>query len=494
MKIAKIAIAAAVCTLLTGTGARAQQASSQSSVPGRLSAYTKYYSQEPPSPSDDKANEKPLEQEPGIAPPQYTGPTEEAEEPTSCYSEKYEPVRLFGKTSFEKKWGIQNIGWVAQSYTQNFYSPTNRYNGPVDWTDRSNDYEMNEFYNILKRDVDNGGEGWDWGFRWDNMYGTSAKYCTSSGFEDKFQSNTQQSMYNDAMPSAQIVGQYNDMKVTMGRFISPVGFYTIGTYLNFFNTIPYTYQYGEPFTHTGFLAQQQVTDDLNLGLGVTRGWDNTGNFNPNAGVLGTVTRNNLSKEGDSLAWVFMYSNEPQAVGVNSAIPINPGVPYNPPGFAGRYFQTLVYSRPITDRITYIAQSDFGHQTNAFGDGRAALWYGLNQYIYYKVNNCWSWGIEGEWFRDEEGFRVGGFLPNFTSAQQAPGINPHALPTSVSGFAGNFFQTTMGPRWTPNPNLVIRPNMRWDWYDGPANGLGLAPYGNGNHYQQGILGTDVVVVY
>ena len=364
---------------------------------------------------------------------------------------------------------------------------------------------MNELYSIVKRDTDNGGEGWDWGFRVDTLYGTSARWDTSAGFEDKFQSNIQHSFYNIAIPNAAVIAQYNDLKVTMGRFISPVGFYTVGTYNNFFNTIPYTYQYGEPFTHTGFLAQYQMTDDWNLGAGLTRGWDNTGSFNPNAGYIGTVVRNNALKEGDSVAWVPVFSNEPVTYSDNG-LPIiagpagsltNPaGVPNNAPAFRPRYFQTFVYSRPVTDKLTYIFQSDFGIQSNAFQDGTAAHWYGVNQYLYYKVNNCWSWGINGEWFRDDTGFRVGGFLPNYYQAYYGSRIR--GLPTTRSNYIGNFFQVTFGPRWTPNPNLVIRPNLRWDFFDGRVGTLGsnpgLLPFADGAKSNQGILGTDVIVVY
>ena len=50
----------------------------------------------------------------------------------------------------------------------------------------------------------------------------------------------------------------------MGHFISPIGYFTVDTTQNFFNTIPYTYQYGEPFTHTGMLATWNATDNTGV--------------------------------------------------------------------------------------------------------------------------------------------------------------------------------------------------------------------------------------
>ena len=61
--------------------------------------------------------------------------------------------------------------------------------------------------------------------------------------------------------------------------------------------------------------------------------------------------------------------------------------------------------------------------------------------------------------------------------------------------------TMGPRWSPMPNVIIRPNLRLDWYSGPngnvtgANGVTyLKPYDNGTRSNQGVLMTDIILVF
>ncbi|MGH7135209.1 MAG: outer membrane beta-barrel protein, partial [Pirellulales bacterium] len=110
---------------------------------------------------------------------------------------------------------------------------------------------------------------------------------------------------------------------------------------------------------------------------------------------------------------------------------------------------------------------------------------VNQYLYYKKNDIVSWGVEAEWFRDEEGYRVNAAVPspgspNATGYPRAP------------GFAGNFYNFQVGPRWTPLPNLTIRPDLRWDFYHGVLNSEGLRPYDNGAHNYQIALYTDVIV--
>ncbi len=98
--------------------------------------------------------------------------------------------------------------------------------------------------------------------------------------------------------------------------------------------------------------------------------------------------------------------------------VNTAVPGTNNAHSFRFLQTNVYSRPLTrisEKLNYVAQSDWGYQTRALLNDKTAHYYGLNQYLFYKVSDCWSWGLRGEWFRDEEGFRVGGF--------QAPRTRP-----------------------------------------------------------------------
>lgn len=389
-----------------------------------------------------------------------------------CLWELDEPFRLADHLRCLKKHEIAVAGWIAQSYTWNPQNPTDGFNGPVTWTDRANSYELNEVYLYAVKPTDTKGSGWDFGFRADILYGSSYRWDTEAGLETHINSGK---TYGLAIPQFYAEVAYNDLKVKLGHFISPVGFYTVGTYNNFFNTIPYTYQYGEPFTHTGFLANYQVTDKLNLGAGLIHGWDAfDSSFNKQGGYLGTASLN--GDDGDSLAFVQVVSHEPTQ---NALLP-----------FTERYLQTLVYSRPlkkISEKLTYVIQSDFGTQAGATSSGHTARWYGVNQYLYYKKNDIVSWGYNIEWFRDEEGFRV-------TAPVPSPG-SPNAFGwPRLPGFAGSFYQMTFGPRWTPKPNLVVRPNLRWDWYSGKTNQEGLYPYDSGTRPWQIILATDAIVTF
>ncbi len=401
-----------------------------------------------------------------------------------------EMLRLF-ECCLTKRWGLNIGGWTAQSFTWNPQNPADRFNGPVTWLDQANQYQLNEQWLYFDRPTATGGDGWDAGGRVDINYGTNARFDTEAGLENRV--NTPNNPYM-ALALQQFYGElaYNKLKVKFGHFLSPVGYFVVPTPQNFFNTLPYTFQYGEPFTHTGMLATWTASEHWAIGGGLIRGWDNFSSANPNLGSLTTVTWTGDNK--DSLAWVWVQSHEPNSVSGGAGPPPGGRV------YTSRFLQTLVYTRPLTDKLTWIAQSDLGVQgaavVEAVGPAKTARWYGLNQYWFYKVNDSWTWGLSYEWFRDEEGFRVGNLMPSVFNPSNSSWGNSGANPPVGPGFAGNFNDINFGPQWRPrgSQNLLIRPDLRWDWYGGSRNPQGQLPYDAGTRSQQFIWGTDVVILY
>jgi hypothetical protein len=378
-------------------------------------------------------------------------------------------------------------GSTVQSFTWNWSSPRDRFNGPVTWTDRSNDYQLNQQWLYLEKATSTDEcKDWDIGGRVDMVYGTNYRFMTSAGLEDRWDVNTQRSFYGFALPQMYGEVAYKDVKVKAGHFASPVGYLGLDMSSNVVNTLPYTYQYGEPFTHTGALATWQANEKLAIGGGFTRGWDNwdgSGAGSPSLGYIGTAT---YAFENSTLAGVFLWSQEPNnrfdAAGERE--------------FSGRYLHTLVWTRPFCEKYTYILQSDFGSQgrTSDFAGAReigTSRWYGINQYLLYQQNDCLLWVGNFEWFRDEGGYRVGSLLPTPTT----PGSQVRGLAGDRFGYQGNFYQVTFGPKWMPTKNLYIRPNLRFDWYSGADNNPGgRDPFADGEKDYQALLATDVGITY
>jgi hypothetical protein len=142
---------------------------------------------------------------------------------------------------------------------------------------------------------------------------------------------------------------------------------------------------------------------------------------------------------------------------------------------------------LSENITFVAQGDFGNQQAALANGQSAQWYGSNNYLFLKLTDSITWGTNVEWFRDDDGFRVGTIMPpstaySFRGAQLA------------GNFAGDFYQCTTGPQIKLQENIIIRPNVRFDWYTGLDRGAGTRPYVDGNLNQQVILATDLVWIF
>ena len=145
----------------------------------------------------------------------------------------------------------------------------------------------------------------------------------------------------------------------------------------------------------------------------------------------------------------------------------------PAGYDLRYTHSLIFDFKLTDKVEYVFEHTFGNQAGTAG-GMSACWYGIDNQIFYKLNDCWKLGARVEWFRDNNGFIVAGVRDG----------NPN------SGFyAGDFFAASVGANWMPNKNVTIRPEMRYDWFNGTGN-----PFNAGNDRNQLVLAIGAVVQF
>ncbi|HEY2760424.1 MAG TPA: outer membrane beta-barrel protein, partial [Pirellulales bacterium] len=245
-----------------------------------------------------------------------------------------------------------------------------------------------------------------------------------------------------------------------------LGYEVVPAVGNFFYSHSYVMQYGEPFTHTGFLATKP-TGNWTWAGGLVAGW-NTFDTNDRAAWLGGVTY--ADKDWGSLGFSIITGDDSES---------------NQPGvgpFASRTLYSLVWSRNFTDRFTYVLQHDLGEQNNAQTPrGGGAQWFGINQYLFYKLNCCWTAGLRAEWFRDDDGFVVTGLRPG----------------NAIDGasFPGDFYEITAGLNYKPNGNLAVRPEIRWDWYNGQPNQNSAvsvtSPYDAGTRNSQLTFGVDMI---
>jgi len=361
---------------------------------------------------------------------------------------------------------IELGGWVDQGITVNDRDPVNRFNGPVTFNDRSNEYQMNQLYLFAERVTKTGGYGWDIGGRVDVLYGTDHRFIVANGLEDDW--NTGQRFYGVAMPQVYMDVAFNDLTVRMGHFYSIVGYESVMAPENFFYSHSYTRQYGEPFTHTGLLAMYDLNDCWNVAAGFDRGWDNWEDNNDRLSFIGRVTWTSWDK-CTSLSFGLTTGDEDDA------------------GLNNRTAYSLVFTRQLTSRWKWVLEHAAGWEENVTTQmGTAdAEWYGLTNYLVYTINPCWGLGLRYEWFADDDGARV--------DHRNAAGGPPNGM--YYDGVPYHWNDLALGVNWTPNRNVTLRSEVRWDWLDlvgstVPSDG----PFNDYGNRDQFLWATDLIVQF
>ncbi len=333
-----------------------------------------------------------------------------------------------------KDLGITIGGWVEAGIAGNPDDPRDNFNGPVTFNDRANEFNMHQLYGFIERATHPENKNWDFGFRGDVLYGTDARFTAQANFDDTL---VDSDFYQLVFPQAYAeifapIG--NGLTTKIGHFYTIIGNEVVTAPDNFFFSHAYTMQYGEPFTHTGVLSSYPINNNFTATFGVVSGWDSFFQQPPN--FLGGVSYS-TDDENTSVA-VSLITGDTQGVTESDEF--------------HRTMYSIVISHNITDTLHYTFQHDLGVQ-EASQDADAAKWYGVNQYLTYDVNDKLATGIRFEWFRDEDGTRVG------------PIGRSNSLP---GGIPNHYLAATVGLNYKPTPWLTFRPEVRYDWTtDGDA---------------------------
>ena len=371
-------------------------------------------------------------------------------------------------------------GWIEGGIMGNAGGPSTHFNGPVTFADDDRG-QLNQFYGVLQRTTDLSKNcGLFVGYDVDFYYGSDFFFTTAAGLDGRrignaprWNSDPDQN-YGYSMPQLYVETDYDDLRVKWGHFYTIIGYETVPAIGNFFYTHSYTMQYGEPFTHTGVLASRAVNDYWTWSGGVVAGWNDFA-LQEGAQFLGGLTYS--VKDCTSLAF---------------SIVTGPESDFNVPGVgpeSNRTMYSVVWTNTLSSRLTYVLQHDLGVQQNTLGfnaiNARTADWFGVNQYLFYKLNQDWTLGWRFEWFDDPEGYLVTGLRPGNTDARYR--------------FPGSFYETSLGLNYKPNGNFTLRPEVRYDWYHGRTGFLSPSvpgpppnePFNDNQDKNQFLFGLDAI---
>ncbi|CAH1087158.1 porin [Candidatus Nitrotoga sp. 1052] len=410
-----------------------------------------------------------------------------------------EPASLF------KDNGIEVGGWINAGITYNANNPADRFNGPVTFADRSKEFQLNQFNVFIQRAVVTEGKAWDFGGRFDLMFGTDAIFAQAYGIP-AFDVNTGQPLkrsnwdlnlccsssrfYNMALPQAYIetyVPVGNGLNLKIGHFYSPTGYETVPAPDNFFYTRSYTFSNGEPFTHTGLVGNYAVNKNWSFMGGAitgsaTGGWDGGWDKEMSnwGGLAGTTWTSDDKRSSANLTGSYSRtstrSNEPWS------------------------FYSLVLQHKITPQTLLVL-----HQTSGFAGGtfmpdghKDVTWHGLDMQLHHDLREDLSVGIRGEWFRDKDGFRV------CSPVRVAQATNSVHISFAADFLAtckpADYYGVTIGMNWKPAKQLKmdskpmqklnIRPNIRYDRVDG----IGQAYRPFDNRKDQLLVSVDATIPF
>mgnify|MGYP005840648749 CR=1 FL=1 len=344
-----------------------------------------------------------------------------------------------------KALGMTLSGWASAGLYANGYQAAS--NGPLGFNSVGDGFNLHQLWVALDRTAELGGDGWDWGFHVDYVFGVDGPDTQSFGDQSwDFGWNAGRD-YGSAIP--QLYGElaYKDLKIKGGHFYTIIGYEVVQAPSNFFYSNAYTRYYGEPFTHTGFIASWKYNDHFTFHGGWTAGWDaGWENRTDGSTFLGGITCALTDKH--SLAWALSTGKLGDGLG-------------------NVYMNSIVWTWKLQEKWTYVLQHDLGTVTG-LGIPNSE-WYGINQLLLYNISDCWGLGLRFEWFRDDDGTRV------------------------VAGNAGDYYELTAGLNWRPHANLVLRPEIRYDWYSGTL-GSGQGPFDHGRENQQLSGGFDLIFTY
>lgn len=359
--------------------------------------------------------------------------------------------------------GWELSGWVNAGIVGNTASPASRFNGPYNAVDRSNEAMLNQAYLVAEKGLPHCGTGF--GGRVDLMYGEDFLLAQSIGLERRPNgaSHWNGQYYGLALPQAYLSAGSKDLNVQIGHFYSVVGYEGLMAPDNFFYSKSYSYQFAGPFTHWGAQMNWNASDAVTFNMGIHNGWDA---LDRDSDVPGFISKVRYADKCNTWWTSFAVTTGQETNNLAGVAAV--------PGFTNRTRYSWIVSQDLSSRTNYVFHHWLGAQENGAADGGRADWFGIDQYVTHKINNCWAAGLRAEWFRDEEGTRVG--------------LNRDSNPNNPS-FAGNFYSISAGLNYTPTNSLTIRPEMRGDWFDGTA---AAKPFNDGGKSSQFLLGLDVIL--
>jgi hypothetical protein len=338
-------------------------------------------------------------------------------------------------------------GWFQFGYHSHVTGQSQEYGDLLDFNDVPHQVNLHQAWFYAENLADTESCSPDFGYRFDMLYGTDAQKTQAfgnSGAPDAqgWDNDWDHGVYGWAIPQLYAEIGYQDWSVKVGHFFTPLGYEVIPATGNFFYSHALTMFNSEPFTHTGVLGTYKGYEDVTVYAGWTLGWD-TGfdQYRGGNNWLGGVTL----QATDDVS--FTYLNTAGNFGFRSADEFG-------------YSHSIVSVVDLSEKMKYVFQSDLVDTEGFLGDeDQEGHDVGVNQYLFYTMNDCWGLGGRMEWWKSN------------TSSYNF-------------GESTSYYEITGGINYKAHANVIVRPEIRYDW----------TPTDTDEDYDRAIFGVDVICTY
>jgi hypothetical protein len=338
-------------------------------------------------------------------------------------------------------------GWVAFGFYSNNdpFSVTD--NDLKSFWDRPNELNMDQAWFYVEKLAKSDGCNWAVGYRVDLVYGVDAQktqafgnsgYPNAQGYDNGWDNGA----YGWALPQAYAEFAKGDWDIKAGHFFTPLGYEVIPVTGNFFYSHSFTMFNAEPFTHTGVLSTYKASDKVTYYAGWTLGWD-TGydQFGNGDNFLGGVA----IQLCDSVKYTYLCTAGDL-------------------GWRGNgYSHSNVLDFTLSKKWEYVLQSDLvstdANSNQSTTDDNSV---GVNNYLFYTINDCWKWGTRAEWYKTNQ----------------------------VTNQTASYYEVATGLNYKVNANFTVRPEVKWNWT--PSD----QAYTNatGGDFNQTLFGMDAIYTF
>ena len=351
---------------------------------------------------------------------------------------------------------VKIYGWIQNSYTGNTNGvPKNAINFGVNPNYLANRWMGNQYYLIIENPLEQN-DKINFGFRVDNLFGNDWVFNHMRGLaENSFPLN-----HFAGYDPAQIYGEVHlpiltkgGLDIKGGRFYTILGYEVVPATGRPLLSVPYMFNYGQPFTHLGMISTLHVTDRINVlqrhgqrlrpvvqrelqvELHRRLHLDLEGRQGQPGHLLHLRARTSIPGSSSRTPRSSSSATRSRPTKRAAATPATA-----PTG--GRSF-TNVFSYKWTDKLTQVIENDDSYETNIPGSGtdgtnRNDSWYGFGNWFLYKFNDKLTGVWRSEVFHDQGGQRL------------------------QTGRADTVYEMTLGLIWKPKPYIWIRPEARYDW--------------------------------